>query len=164
MIFIFPYDVFFFLCCLGMHHYKYEGRESPKTEKNPTKQILRKTSCIAIKTGKKVFRVEKKKLHPGCFWKKITPFKNVLITSNWFLNDIFSLISFSLFAEGEESTTSGKYSCNFFNCFFLFDLFILLPFLPVYLIIFFSAELISQSEQLIKREFWQLNSFRFVNY
>lgn len=69
MIFIFPYDVFVLLRCLGMHHYKYEGRGSPKTEKNPAKQILRKTSCITIKTGKKVFRVEKK-IAPWLLLKK----------------------------------------------------------------------------------------------
>ena len=139
MIFIFPYDVFFFICCLGMYHYKCEGRWSPKTEKNPAKQILRKTSCIANKNRKKGFQGWKKNYTLAAFEKIITPFQNVLITSNWFLNDILSLISFSSFAEfeGEESTTSGKYSCDFFNCFFLFDLFIFLPFLQVYLTIFF---------------------------
>ena len=108
--------------------YKFEGRGSLKTEKKSCKTNLKKNVLHCNKTGKKVFRVE----------KKITPFQNVLITSNWFLNDILSLISFSSFAEfeGEESTTSGKYSCDFFNCFFLFDLFILLPFLQVYLLIY----------------------------
>ena len=128
MIFIFPYDVFFFICCLGMHT-NVKGGGVQKQKKNPAKQILRKTSCIAIKQEKRFSGLK----------KKITPFQNVLITSNWFLNDILSLISFSSFAEfeGEESTTSGKYSCDFFNCFFLFDLFILLPFLQVYLQIYF---------------------------
>ena len=93
MIFIFPYDVFFFLCCLGMHHYKYEGRESSKTEKNPTKQILRKTSCIAIKTGKKVFRVEKKKIAPWLLLKK----KSHLSRMSWLLQTDSLMISFPWF-------------------------------------------------------------------
>ena len=127
MIFIFPFEGFF-LHMLLRDAYKCEGRGSPKTEKKSCKTNLKKNVLHCNKTGKKVFRVE----------KKITPFQNVLITSNWFLNDILSLISFSSFAEfeGEESTTSGKYSCDFFNCFFLFDLFILLPFLQVYLLIY----------------------------
>ena len=97
MIFIFPYDVFFFICCLGMYHYKCEGRWSPNTEKNPAKQILRKTSCIANKNRKKGFQGWKKNYTLAAFEKIITPFQNVLITSTdslmiffpWFLSPNF---------------------------------------------------------------------------
>lgn len=92
MIFIFPYDVFFFMCCLGMYHYKCEGRWSPKTEKNPAKQILRKTSCIAIKTGKKVFRVEKK-IAPWLLLKK----KSHLSRMSWLLQTDSLMIFFPWF-------------------------------------------------------------------
>ena len=110
-----------------------------KNRKKSCKTNLKKNILHCNKNRKKGFQGWKKNCTLAAFEKIITPFQNVLITSNWFLNDILSLISFSSFAEfeGEESTTSGKYSCDFFNCFFLFDLFIFLPFLQVYLIYLF---------------------------
>ena len=101
-----------------------------KNRKKSYKTNLKKNILHCNKNRKKGFQGWKKNYTLAAFEKIITPFQNVLITSNWFLNDILSLISFS-------STTSGKYSCDFFNCFFLFDLFIFLPFLQVYLTIFF---------------------------
>lgn len=83
MIFIFPYDVFFFICCLGMHT-NVKGGGVQNQKKNPAKQILRKTSCIAIKQEKRFSGLKKKSHLSRMSWLLQTD--SLMIFFPWFLS------------------------------------------------------------------------------